>query len=138
MAYRSFFPQTQALGDAEAFFEAYTWRGVFPIKETINGVLTPVNMQEYDALAPIIIFKNAAGGTTTGCPTGVCTWSNAAAGEITVDCTQTQTDPSSQIFSGVYEIYVQHDTEEDSTGVKKRTMVYRGSWSMPRTLVASS
>lgn len=137
MAFETFIPKEQPLDASVAFFEAYTWRGLFPIKKTVNGVETPVNMQEYDLTAPVIVFKNAAGGSATGCPVGTCSWTNSAGGEFQVDITQANTNPASQVFQGVYEIYVQHDTEEDSTGVKKRAMVYKGPWTIVPTVAAT-
>lgn len=140
MAFEAFIPNTVALQGNDALLEAYTWRRPFVVKKTINGVETPVNMQEYDAVAPVIVFKNAvteSSGTTTGCPTGVCSWTNSAGGEFQVDVTQAATNPSGQVFAGVYEIYVAHDTEEDSAGVKKRAMIFKGPWTVEKTAVAA-
>jgi hypothetical protein len=140
MAFEAFVPKTLALQGDDALLEAYTWRRVFVVKKTVSGVETPVNMQEYDLVAPTIVFKNnvtESSGTTTGCPTGTCSWTNSAGGEFQVDVTAVATNPGSQVFTGSYEIYALHDTEEDSAGVKKRTMLFKGAWTVEKTVAAT-
>lgn len=143
MAFEAFIPKTVALQGDDALLEAYNWRRTFVVKKTINGVETPVNMQEYDAAAPVIVFKNAvteSAGTTTGCPVGTCTWTNSAGGEIQVDVKRADTNPASQVFAGVYEIYVTHESEFDDppgNNIPKRAMVFKGPWTVEKTAVAA-
>ncbi len=140
MAFEAFIPKTLSLSGDDALLEAFTWRRTFTVKKIVNGSETPVSMAEYDTAAPVIVFKTAnteAGGTTTGCPVGVCSWTNAAAGEFQVDVTQAQTNPASQVFTGVYEIYVLHDTETDASLTPKRAMIYKGSWTVEKTATAA-
>lgn len=140
MAFEAFIPKTVALQGDDALLEAFTWRRTFIVKKTVSGSETPVNMTEYDALAPVIVFKTAvteSSGTTTGCPVGVCTWTSAAGGEFQVDVTQANTNVASQVFTGIYEIYVQHDTETDASLTPKRTMIFKGAWTVEKTAAAT-
>jgi len=140
MAFETFSPKDQPLDGSAAFYEGYTWRGTYTVKKAVSGVDTPVNMTEYNGVAPTILFKTAAGGTTVGCPVGVCAWTSAVGGEFQVDITQAQTNPSGQVFSGRYEIFVLHNTEfDDPPGntIKKRAMVFSGAWTIVPTVAAT-
>jgi hypothetical protein len=144
MAFEAFIPKVVSLDGDDVIFEGISYRRSLTVKKTVSGVETPVNMTEYDAVAPVIVFKDKAtedGGVTTGCPTGVCAWTDAPGGILQLDVTAAATNSltgsgTAQKFTGIFEITVLHDTEEDTTGIKKKALIYRGSWSVTKTASA--
>jgi len=147
MAFEAFIPSVVPLTGDNAIREGLSWRRTFVVTKTVAGAVTPVNMSEYDAAPPSIIFKTAVtesspAGTTNGCPVGVCAWTSAVDGAFQIDVTAAASNPGpspAQVFSGEYEIVVTHDTETDSTGptVLKKTSVFASTWVVTKTVVPS-
>ena len=148
MAFEAFIPNQFNLDGVDAIREGYPWRRKFKIERTIQGVTSPVNMAEYNATPPVIVLKDKVteqGGQTTGCPVGVCIWTDANAGEYQVDMVGTATNQgtgsaSNQKPTGVYETYVSHNTEFDdppTNSIKKRAIVHEGTWAIKNTVAAT-
>lgn len=141
MAFRSFIPGNLTLD----LYEGMSFYIVLQAKELDeNGDETPLNLSEYDTVAPTIVFKNdttEAGGTTTNSPSGACAYVLASDGTIAVSLTRAQTNAiaganTAQEFDGVVEISVQHDTEYDdppTNSIRKRTLLWAGSFRITRT-----
>jgi len=144
MAFEAFIPNQVNLDGVDAIREGYPWRRKFKVERTIQGVTSPVNMAEYNATPPVIVLKDKVtemGGATTGCPIGVCAWTDANGGQYQVDMIGADTNQgtganSGQKPSGVYEIFVTHNSEEDSAGVKKKAVVHEGTWLIKQTVAA--
>ena len=140
MAFECFIPQVLNLTSDDEIIEGASYRREVTLQKLVNNVLTPVNMTEYDALAPVLIVKDKdteGGGATTSCPQGTCTWTDAAGGKFQIDIPASQTNlgtgaASGQKISGIVEVWVKHDSEVES-GSPKEAMVCAGTWSLRKT-----